>query len=44
METVLKVENLKKKYKNFTAVNGISFEVKESEIVQTELEKQQLST
>ncbi|OGZ57915.1 MAG: ABC transporter ATP-binding protein [Candidatus Spechtbacteria bacterium RIFCSPHIGHO2_02_FULL_43_15b] len=33
METVLKVENLKKKYKNFTAVNGISFEVKESEIV-----------
>src|SRR3989344_5536502 len=33
METVLKVENLKKKDKNFTAVNGISFEVKESEIV-----------
>ena len=33
METVLKVENLTKKYKNFTAVNGISFEVKESEIV-----------
>ncbi|MBI2624942.1 MAG: ABC transporter ATP-binding protein [Candidatus Nealsonbacteria bacterium] len=33
METILKVNNLTKKYDGFTAVSNVSFEVKEGEIV-----------
>jgi len=33
MTAILRVKNLTKRYNNFTAVNGISFEIREGEVV-----------